>query len=686
MIRIFLDGKEVIPAADKTIKMAKENPDLTKRGEYSLEIELPMDEPANKDVFGSIDRLEASKGALAYECFIEIEGKRVAEGNARVVKVSDTVVTVQFTSEHNDGLPSQVAGKYIDEVYIGRITIMEHFAPYGIVCKHSCLRDYWGARDYNGVVPYTDMKRGEVFPPPKDERLVVFANPNKEDVSKMIDDQRYWKATGNTENGEYFASADDNVVFVPVYNETENAYLNDYFLWQDEPASENFSLWQDIRAPQVRLFYLVEKLFYQLGYEIDLSDYSGSIYSCIYVANARCTQYPNYILPHWTVKELMDQLSLFLQCDVTVDEVKKTVKFRKKSSTTTDMVELDVIDSYDAEINNDEAEELENKFIQTSNIGYELSDSHDYDYVENDLLLQFERQSYSIVETEEWRSWSEDLKAKYIYEDEQGHLLCYVKENSVCRYINQFGDIIKNEIEDVVRMKISPVALKLYDIEIKNIQTVPPNAEPHPQWQTKFTQEVEVTSLTLKDSRTPIREGYADVWEEINGNHQDESEPEDMLQVFFFDKLHTSPSAVHYKDAYSYASDGNGGLYCVMNGPHHTDAKIVLGWTDTTYKLVFFDVYNRYTFNRKYFPQHSSNSKFNWETGEVEVKEDETTVSLDINFRAQHQFHFLSSTPPDVSKVFLIRGKRYLCEKVEYDIREDGIDPLMTGYFYEITE
>lgn len=49
----------------------------------------------------------------------------------------------------------------------------------------------------------------------------------------------------------------------------------------------------------------------------------------------------------------------------------------------------------------------------------------------------------------------------------------------------------------------------------------------------------------------------------------------------------------------------------------------------------------------------------------------------------QH-FSFLSDEVPDVSSVFFIHGKRYMARKIEYSLKDDGVNPLMTGEFYEL--
>lgn len=45
---------------------------------------------------------------------------------------------------------------------------------------------------------------------------------------------------------------------------------------------------------------------------------------------------------------------------------------------------------------------------------------------------------------------------------------------------------------------------------------------------------------------------------------------------------------------------------------------------------------------------------------------------------------FITDDIPDPSKIFVFRNKRYICEKIEMNVTNDGIDKEKTGYFYEI--
>lgn len=48
----------------------------------------------------------------------------------------------------------------------------------------------------------------------------------------------------------------------------------------------------------------------------------------------------------------------------------------------------------------------------------------------------------------------------------------------------------------------------------------------------------------------------------------------------------------------------------------------------------------------------------------------------------QKVWHALLNVIPN--KVYLIDGRKYLCQKIEITLDEQGVQPLKKGYFYEI--
>ena len=62
-----------------------------------------------------------------------------------------------------------------------------------------------------------------------------------------------------------------------------------------------------------------------------------------------------------------------------------------------------------------------------------------------------------------------------------------------------------------------------------------------------------------------------------------------------------------------------------------------------------------------------------------------------FGFKATHvdahdliTFKFVTDDIPDPSKIFIFHNKRYICQKIEMNVTDDGIDKEKTGYFYEI--
>ena len=56
-----------------------------------------------------------------------------------------------------------------------------------------------------------------------------------------------------------------------------------------------------------------------------------------------------------------------------------------------------------------------------------------------------------------------------------------------------------------------------------------------------------------------------------------------------------------------------------------------------------------------------------------------------INAKKKTTFKFLADELPNPRSTFLIRGKRYICEKITATFTENGMSQLLKGVFYEIS-
>ena len=57
-----------------------------------------------------------------------------------------------------------------------------------------------------------------------------------------------------------------------------------------------------------------------------------------------------------------------------------------------------------------------------------------------------------------------------------------------------------------------------------------------------------------------------------------------------------------------------------------------------------------------------------------------------IGTQVKYCIKFISEKQLKVNSTFIIHNKKYLCEKLEYQISAKGTEKLVTGYFYELEE
>ena len=58
---------------------------------------------------------------------------------------------------------------------------------------------------------------------------------------------------------------------------------------------------------------------------------------------------------------------------------------------------------------------------------------------------------------------------------------------------------------------------------------------------------------------------------------------------------------------------------------------------------------------------------------------------IKIDNRNCMEVKFKSDDIPDPSKIYIIRNKRFVCEKIELEVKDDAIEPVYTGYFYMLS-
>lgn len=67
-----------------------------------------------------------------------------------------------------------------------------------------------------------------------------------------------------------------------------------------------------------------------------------------------------------------------------------------------------------------------------------------------------------------------------------------------------------------------------------------------------------------------------------------------------------------------------------------------------------------------------------------DTKSQKRKIIHKIDTKSKSTFKFIADTMPDVRAVFLIRGKRYICEKITATISDDGMSQLFKGEFWPL--
>ena len=107
------------------------------------------------------------------------------------------------------------------------------------------------------------------------------------------------------------------------------------------------------------------------------------------------------------------------------------------------------------------------------------------------------------------------------------------------------------------------------------------------------------------------------------------------------------------------------------------------GWSEEQGEVGFTD--------SDYKPQFEGASHQNWSLSLKPTKAAHYLGQLHDNsysflMKAKLAIKFLSEEMPDPTCIFIIRNKRYGCEKIEANVTSSGFDRLMTGYFYEMSQ
>ena len=676
----------------------------------------------NQRIFGAVHRPEASRKALLHRSFTFAltAGTFALSGRAAVTSVSQEEIKLQLLagkSAFNFDSTNAYNGEeqYIDELPLGIVTqrihakslqwINDHWQEY-----HDSFAGNTWITGKNNALPaalfskiFTARERRQYMFGDSDMTDCVFFPIYSEEDELWSNelDYRYWgddiymgddanpRHTWRRDMETYFFRLFAGLAFPLPHSQPSGKYLFQRLQYVNgEWVTNDLSI-----APQPYLCYVVESIFAALGYTLNPADNAlrHGAFKNVFIANARNTQQLADILPHWTVKEFFDNLQKFLNVMVVVEGSKVKVESR---NTAYQSGEPTVLRSVTDEQSTDLDEEGDSKDPTSGNVGYDFPDALS---AKNNLGDRYEQ-----VEVRRFNSYAEieaDLAALDLTAKQESNIL-YIDMTTGERYyiaytpqptqqdimagiyelktIDLMGPLwrtasgkIDNELKFVpCRMSDYHPTYRTKMVWGDNIQKYAPET-PHPVNPDNINLDggqyggFHIPYLVTSDTRESIKEQKLNLQQNIYSTGEDEeSEDEEATGKREVIELAYNADAEHmfvYEQTFNplanYPQLMGVQISYPVGIPYYGDR--FGNWKDEGEHL--FVIRNR--------------------TGQVAQELD--GFAFDIDTRSVTQFQFTDNLF-DPAAVVIIRGRKYVCQKLEVTIDERGLQPMKRGYFYEL--
>lgn len=632
MIQCIINGHKAYPTSTSSIKVTYANQYVTDDGEYTYDITFPMNILANREIFKNVSRFEVRKKLAKYDdCKLYCNGLLIMNGIGTVLSVNQKEVKLQLLGgksrvKYNARLDKQ----YVDEMDLGR-------AEHGDKTDRLHRVD---AKDINQL-------------------LTLF---NIRDFYQIS-------------HTEPFVGVEGIYAYAPTKDETNDMTANLIF------GSKGIRYIHNL-AVQPNLIYILHRILNLAGYKVERDDFDKEPWNKIYIASAYKTDEFRHALPHWTIYTFLEEFRKLFNAKISFSETRRTVSIICYSELlNADVVEMVPLDEFSVDYDEDGSLNT----IDTSNVEFNLGDSEnrtEFETIPQKVLSYFEVYDHNgmtpnlDLDISKW-----DIKRKRttiikrLYAD--GSLQAYYvwktdsEDESKGSWFQcgEFSPILRNkESDDSITLNICPSAVTFTEQNFSVFSSWLNNAlgfkdDIRPRYMLSVTNDKEAES---KDMATD-EDGYSYVTVEDaiddDSNMDEEESDKACLPIYFMgDKLHDP--------TYPLPSDGLSLLpeSCICDdasGDHTMAWPIPI--TDDVHLDRVFNIAKGWSLSLVQRATYGLNA-FHGKSV-IDNKD-----CMEIKFR--------STTIPDPSNIFVFHGKRFVCAKIEVEIKDDGIEPIMTGSFY----
>ena len=641
MIECIINGVVTYPDTSNKIKVTYENPYVKDSGSYTYEISFPLAVDRNKQCFGHVERLDVSKQMPSYDdCKLYVDNRLIISGKGTVKSITNDILKMQIVSgasriKYN----AKMEKEYIDEI------------------------------DYDATVVGQGLDKSQNGP---FINLDPDTNLGMKYTSIFID-----LTEANYVGSEIFA-------LMPIYDETNSIIANNINVFEyDKPtgtASDGTPTYTRVTlaqmfnlAPQPYLIYILNKVLEYEGFSVVRNDFNVEPWNRLVIANTRKSGRLRDCLPHWSVYNLIEEFRKLFNASFVFDELTKTVSvIAQNELLSNDVIEYECEDEFSTDY---DEEGLKN--LVTSNLEYELGDSANRSWRES--ISQSVRKSFPIVD---YANFGELLAAadSMSKKERQTRIFHNIKDNKYyvwgdfevsvdseetqesIKQVGYFSPIVRDmDSEESIKLKISPVAMYY---KAKKYEEGEDNAWKGSQdllrdYMIFIPSASNDKEMGLEDmTEGESGEYYVSVVDAMQGTDADSTSTDDdtVMQVMFVGKnIRDLKNGVTYKDSSS--TEYKKALWPIS----FTDGTMWEFWTGDGWRA----------------PKETASLSL------ANLPHRQESMSSLINKHNQFTIKFITDDIPDPTRIYIFRGKRYICEKIEMSVGQYGVDREKTGYFYE---
>ena len=430
-------------------------------------------------------------------------------------------------------------------------------------------------------------------------------------------------------------------IYTPVYDETNDRIVNEIAM-----GIQGGPLLMINPECQFNLLYIMQQALSYMGYRADLSAIDVFPWNRIYIVNTGC------ILPHWTLERFITEFKAFFRLSLRFEGNKAVFG---RSNYDAEAVSYECLDEFTSEFDDEGIQSN-----STSNLRYNLYDPSEktfYIEIPDEIMEAFTLREYDSESAmyNAFAALNDTEKAQSIFSTPTGYFYARtdnVTETGAQYTLNRFGHFNKlvrdKENDDAEELGIVPVNMLRKEIKFRTAGVgTDGGLIPNGEIITDAEEPVTVIIPVAESEDAPNNQFYTvqqaiEDGESVDMSSRSESE---RMEVFFLGSGTKSFTAL--KKTVTMATIG----------------------TDHTIDSDFKD---KVSFALSKVPD-----------GTVYVGQFHTGTSR-INGKNQRCIKFLCNDIPDPTRIFIFHNKRYVCEKIEIQITEKGIDQVKTGYFYEI--